>query len=204
MYVDGRGQQLGPTKTEGALGEHYLMPTVVEWLRRHEERQAEERAAAPRWDAIRYEGEGIELVFTTPTGGLVLRQTVAKLVKQAAKTAGIASDIGTHTGRRSVITTLWVDGGEALEDIARYVGHSQSSTTAGYVKRLGRRPKSVAKRAADVLDGQGDDGLGVRNHSTEGGSDAGSNAVDRPRIEGDAATPAPRSGRSNPDGNEPA
>jgi len=98
------------------------------------------RPTAPHWDAIRFEGDGIELVFTTPTGGLVLRQTVAKLVKQAAKTAGIAADIGTHTGRRSVITTLWVDGGEALEDIARYVGHSQSSTTAGYVKRLGRRP----------------------------------------------------------------
>jgi hypothetical protein len=138
-------------------------------------------------------------VFTTPTGGLVLRQTVAKLVKQAAKTAGIAADIGTHTGRRSVITTLWVDGGEALEDIARYVGHSQSSTTAGYVKRLGRRPQSVAKRAADVLDGQGDDEQAVRNHSTESGSDAGSNAVDRPGSEGNDAGSSPSSDRPDPD-----
>jgi hypothetical protein len=96
-----------------------------------------------------------------------------------------------------------VDGGEALEDIARYVGHSQSSTTAGYVERLGRRPKSVAKRAADVLDGQGNDQPGVRNHSVGGGSDAGSNAVDQFGTEGYASKPSRRSGRSNPDGNEP-
>jgi hypothetical protein len=106
VRVDGRGQQLGPTKTEGARGEHYLMPTVIEWLRRHRERQAEEQAAAPYWETITYEGEAINLVFTTPTGGLVLRQTVAKVVKQAAKTAGIAVEIGTHAGRSSVITTL--------------------------------------------------------------------------------------------------
>jgi hypothetical protein len=43
----------------------------------------------------------------------------------------------------------------------------------------------------------------VRNHSTESGSDAGSNAVDKLGIEGDAAKPARRSRRSNVDGNEP-
>jgi integrase len=154
VYVDGQGQQLGPTKTDEARGEHWLMPTVIELLRQHQELQAQERAVAPHWDTTTYEGEEIHLVFTTPTGGLVLRQTVAKVVKQAAKTAGLAVDLGTHAGRSSVITALWVDGEQALEDIARYVGHAKPSTTAGYVKRLGRRPKAVAKRAADVLDGQ--------------------------------------------------
>ena len=84
----------------------------------------------------------------------MLRQTVAKLIKQGAKTAGIAADLGTHAGRRSVVTTLFVDGDEALEDIARFVGHTKPSTTAGYVKRLGRRPQAVAKRAAAILDAQ--------------------------------------------------
>jgi hypothetical protein len=106
----------------------------------------------------------------------VLRQTVAKLVKQAAKSAGITADLGTHTGRRSVVTTLFVDGGEALEDIARFVGHAKPATTAGYVKRLGRRPEAVAKRAAAILDGQDQAGDGIRNHSagpeSNGGSDA--------------------------------
>ena len=91
---------------------------------------------------------------TTPTGGLVLRQTVAKLVKQAARTAGITAQLATQTGRRSVITTLYVDGDEALEDIAQFVGHAKTSTTAGYVTRLGRRPKTVADRAAALLDGR--------------------------------------------------
>ncbi len=100
------------------------------------------------WEPHTYEGEPLSLVFTTPTGGLVLRQTVAKVIKQAAKTAGITAELGTHAGRRTVVTTLFVDGDEALEDIARFVGHARPSTTAGYVKRLGRRPQSVAKRAA--------------------------------------------------------
>jgi integrase len=153
VYVDGRGQRLGPPKTDGARGEHWLMPTVVHLLTRWRETQAVERAASPVWAVVRYEGQPLNLVFTTPTGGLVLRQAVAKVVKQGAKTAGIAVDLGTHAGRRSVVTNLFVDGDEALEDIARFVGHAKPSTTAGYVKRLGRRPETVARRAADLLDG---------------------------------------------------
>ena len=107
-------------------------------------------------------------MFTNPTGGLVLRQTVAKVVKQAAKTAGIAADLGTHAGRRTVVTTLFVDGDEALEDIARFVGHAKPATTAGYVKRLGRRPEPVARRAA-VLDGQGDEDEQGKGSESGGG-----------------------------------
>lgn len=50
------------------------------------------------------------------------------------------------------MTTLFVDGDEALEDIARFVGHAKPATTAGYVKPVGRGPAAVAKRAAAVLD----------------------------------------------------
>ncbi|HEY8524401.1 MAG TPA: tyrosine-type recombinase/integrase [Acidimicrobiales bacterium] len=203
VYVDGRGQQLGPTKTEGARGEHYLMPTVIDWLRRHRERQAEERATAPQWETTHYDGEVINLVFTTPSGGLVLRQTVAKVVKQAAKTAGIEVDLSTHTGRSSVITMLWVEGDEALEDIARYVGHAKPTTTAGYVKRLGRRPKAVADRAAQILDGP-DTPDGVRNQSREVGSNAGSNDPRHAPPAENASAPKRRSGRSSPNGSEPA
>ena len=101
------------------------------------------------------------------------------MVKQAAKTAGITADLGTHSGRRTVVTTLFVDGDEALEDIARFVGHARPATTAGYVKRLGRRPHAVARRAAAILDGedegQADDDSGVRNHPDDFGSNGGSN-----------------------------
>ncbi|MGH9288158.1 MAG: hypothetical protein ACRD0V_07710 [Acidimicrobiales bacterium] len=120
----------------------------------------------------------MNLVFTNPTGGLVLRQAVAKVVKQAAKTAGIAADLATHAGRRTVVTTLFVDGDEALEDIARFVGHAKPATTAGYVKRLGRRPETVARRAAAVLDAQGDEDEpvgGVRNQVARPASNHASN-----------------------------
>jgi len=125
------------------------MPTVVELLAKRREIQAEEGEVAPVWETHSFEGERVSLAFTTPTGGLVLRQTVAKAMKQAAKTAGISAQLGTHAGRRTVVTTLFVGGDEALEDIARFVGHA---TTAGYVRRLGRRPESVARRAAAILD----------------------------------------------------
>jgi integrase len=147
------------------------MPTVA--LARRQEDQAHERAVAPSWPTMSYEDESINLVFTTPGGGRVLRQTIAKVVKQAAKTAGIAADLGTHAGRRTVVTTLFVEGDEALEDIARFVGHAKPSTTAGYVKRLGRRPQVVAKRAAAVLDSQDADAetrSEVRNHPADPGS----------------------------------
>ena len=145
---------LGPTKTDNTRGEQWLVPTVVELLVARRELQATEQAVAPRWETVTYQGEQIQLAFSTPTGGLVLRQTVAKLVKQAARTAGITAQLATQTGRRSVITTLYVDGDEALEDIAQFVGHAKTSTTAGYVTRLGRRPKTVADRAAALLDGR--------------------------------------------------
>jgi integrase len=167
VYVDGRGQQLGPPKTAGAHGEHWLMPTTVALLRKRSAVQTHERSVAPEWKTMTYDGEAVTLVFTTPTGGLVLRQTIAKIVKQAAKTAGITADLGTHAGRRTVVTTLFVDGDEALEDIAHFVGHARPTTTAGYVKRLGRRPQAVAKRAAAVLDVEADDATA----ETVGGSE---------------------------------
>jgi integrase len=192
VYVDGRGQQLGPPKTAGAHGEHWLMPTTVALLRKRSAVQADERSVAPEWKTMTYDGEPVSLVFTTPTGGLVLRQTIAKIVKQAAKTAGITVDLGTHAGRRTVVTTLFVEGDEALEDIAHFVGHARPTTTAGYVKRLGRRPQAVAKRAAVVLDGQGDDDTaetaGVRNDTADLASNRASNR------------PTPASGRPDADG----
>jgi hypothetical protein len=120
VYVDGRGQQLGPPKTEGARGEHWLMPTVVALLAERREMQAQEREAAPVWDTATYDGEYL----------------------------------------------------------ARFVGHANPSTTAGYVRRVGQRPEAVAKRAAAVLDGDqahdGEDTTGVRNHPADLGSNAGS------------------------------
>ena len=73
--------------------------------------QDQERAAAPRWDTMIYGGERINLVFTNPPGGLVLHQAVAKIVKQAGKAPVSLPTSATHTGRRTVVTTLSGHGG---------------------------------------------------------------------------------------------
>jgi integrase len=196
VYVDGRGQQLGPTKTDSAQGEHWLLPTVVALLRAHREFQEQERAVAPWWDAVVYEGEEIQLVFTTPTGGLVLRQSISKVIRQAAKTAGITVSLNTHDGRRSVITALWDEGDVSLDDIGIHVGQLNPKTTEAYVKRRGRRPKRVARRAEELLDS----GPEVRNHPGEDGSNAGSDDREPARSADDTDEGNPSSERPETDG----
>ncbi len=154
VYVDHQGQALGPTKTPGAMGEHQLVPTVVALLRRRRSMQAADRLASPTaWPTHQYEGQPLELVFTTPIGGLVTRQSITKALNLAAAKANIDSTkLGTHTGRRSVVTALYAEAGESIEEIARFVGHASPSTTAGYVRDLGSRPAAFAERAARLLD----------------------------------------------------
>ena len=154
IYIDHQGPALGPTKTVGAMGDHQLVPTVVELLRRRRAQQAADRlASAEPWPEHVYEGRAVDLVFTTPTGGLLTRQAITKLLNAAAAKAGIdATKLGTHTGRRSVVTALYAEAGESIEEIARFVGHASPVTTAGYVRDLGNRPAAFAERAARLLD----------------------------------------------------
>ena len=153
-YVGHVGSRLGPTKTAGVMGEHLLVPTVVTLLTQRRRDQAKERlATGAQWPAHEYDGQPVSLVFTTPDGELVLRQSVTKSLLRAAERAGIATKgLGTHTGRRSVVTALYADGAESIEEIARYVGHASPATTAGYVRDLGTRPAAFAQRAARLLD----------------------------------------------------
>ncbi|MGH9187778.1 MAG: tyrosine-type recombinase/integrase [Acidimicrobiales bacterium] len=154
VYVDHQGPALSATKTDGALGLHQLVPTVVELLRDRRAIQAAERlAAGPMWQQPTFEGKPIDLVFTTRTGGLVLRQAVTKAVATAAARAGIdPTRLGTHAGRRSVVPALYADAGESIEEITRFVGHASPATTAADVRDLGRRPTAFARRAALLLD----------------------------------------------------
>jgi integrase len=154
VYADGVGMMLGPPKTEGSKGQHLLTPVVVDLLRRRRRVQNEERLrAGSEWQDAVYEGRPVDLVFTTAAGGLLLRQAVAKAVASAASAAGIdPSGLGTHAGRSTAITVLYAEEGLDLADVARHVGHSSPSTTAGYVRHLGRRPKATAEAARRLLD----------------------------------------------------
>jgi len=51
-----------------------------------------------------------------------------------------------------VVTALYAEAGESIEEIARFVGHASPVTTAGYVRDLGNRPAAFAERALRLLD----------------------------------------------------
>ncbi len=147
------GCRLDDLKTSATHGTHHLSPTAVAMLRARREAQTVERlAAGDAWPTIVYEAQRIDMVFTTARGQLVKRQSIQQALQYACERAGIdTTGVGTHTGRRSTITALFVDG-VSIDDIARHVGHADSATTAGYVQDLGTRPVEVAKRAASLLD----------------------------------------------------
>jgi integrase len=127
---------------------------LIERLRqRQEEQQVEEERMGDAWPEHRYDGEVVSLVFTTTHGGLPNRQSVTKEIARAAKSAGIdPTGLASHSGRRTVVTAPYADGGMDLADVARHVGHADPSTTAGYVRSLGQRPSDIARKAAQLLD----------------------------------------------------
>lgn len=153
-YTPSVGMVLGSTKTSGAEGIHHLAPVSVNNLRKRRSEQGEERhAAGADWSEHVYDGEPVSMVFTTARGGLANRQAVTKEIGRAAKLAGIDPEgLASHSGRRTVVTALYADGRLDLADVARHVGHSDPSTTAGYVRSLGHRPSDTAARAAELLD----------------------------------------------------
>jgi integrase len=154
VEAKGLGRHLGPTKNTGAMGEHRLAPGAVERLRRRRVEQAEERSRAGAMFPLHiFEGANVDLVFTTPDGGFGSRQEVDKLVRRRAVGLGISAEgLGTHTGRRSVVTALYKSGVD-IDDIAAHVGHASSTTTSGYVGDRGHeRPRRTAEQAFDLLD----------------------------------------------------
>lgn len=144
------GPVLDRPKTARTAGVVHLAPIIVRLLADHRSHQDTQRRAA--WPTIRYEGVVIEPVFRTAGGQLGRQQYVHRALRDALARAGIDADrVGTHTGRRTVVTNLWVDG-VALEDVAGYVGHASTATTARYIHDLGDRPRATAERAAGLFD----------------------------------------------------
>lgn len=117
-------------------------------------RQAGSRTTDCRlvWPKHFYEGRPVEPVFTTPGGELVSRQHIDTLLRRVGAEIGLdVAHLGTHTGRRSLITALYTND-VALDDVQHHIGHSDSRTTAGYVASLGSRPQRTAAIAAEIMD----------------------------------------------------
>jgi hypothetical protein len=106
-YADRVGMVLGPTKTRGATGVQMLGRTVVSLLRaRHDLHEADRAVYPGPWPTVEYDGEQLDLVFTTADGTPTLRQHVDRAIRKAAERADIDSaGLGTHASRRSVVTT---------------------------------------------------------------------------------------------------
>jgi site-specific recombinase XerD len=131
--ADGIGMVLGPPKTNRTAGRQLLAPTALALLKAHRERWLEMRdRSAVEWPETTYQGKTLALVFVNPSGKPMLRQHVDKAIRKAAQEIiGIdPSEIGTHTGRRSVVTNLYASGDLDLENVARFVGHSDVSARA--------------------------------------------------------------------------
>ena len=152
-YASGVGQRLDDCKTKSTAGTRSLPPSLVELLRQRRKAQAEQRlAAGGLWATTVYRGEALDLVFTGADGKPTYTQALYKAVRECCELAGIdPQGVGAHTGRRTVITTLYAEG-EHLEDVAALVGHAQPATTSRYVQHAGDRPERIARRAAELLD----------------------------------------------------
>lgn len=147
VYLDGVGPVIGKPKTEETRGSRHLPPVLHEPLRRLHHRQNEERMAlGPHRDPA---GDGFLTVGIRHQ--MVNRQAITKEIHRVCAAVGIDPEgVATHTGRRTVITNLFIDGA-VTEDIAAAVGHSDPATTRGYIQSLGDRPTVTAKRMAALL-----------------------------------------------------
>ncbi len=111
---------LGAPKTSRTAGRQLLAPTTLTLLAAHHDRWQRLRGErVVPWPEVSYQGEVLDLVFVNPAGSLMLRQHVDKAIRKAAEAVGLdPSEIGTHTGRRSVVTNLYASGDLDLEDVA--------------------------------------------------------------------------------------
>lgn len=109
---------------------------AIAWLRRYQT-ESRPRLARPHRPASE--------VFLSTRGQKLSTKTIWHLVKQHARTAGIAKNIKPHTLRHSFATHL-LDGGGDLRVIQEMLGHASISTTQIYTHVDQSRLKDVHYR----------------------------------------------------------
>jgi integrase len=132
----------GDVKTEKSRRTLRLPDAAVEALRRHRERQAEDRLEAG--ELWRDSG----LVFTTSLGGPLDPGNVRRSFRAICKAAGI-DEKWTPRELRTSFVSLMSHQGISTEEIARLVGHSSARTTE-VIYRKELRP--VITTGAEVMD----------------------------------------------------
>ena len=98
-----------------------LSPAIVALLRRHRTVQKAERLrAGNQWTDT-------GLIFTTELGSAVDPNNLLRVIKAAAKTAGV-DGVGIHTLRHS-IAAGWLENGVHIKAVADLLGHSSIAVT---------------------------------------------------------------------------
>lgn len=147
VYQDNKGPVVRPTKTAATEGLRHLPPFLHGPLQQLREFQDEERRALGSLG----DRAGDGFVFVGIGHQLVLRQAVTKELHRVCNAIGLdTAGLATHSGRRTVITNLYVDGA-ASEDIATAIGHSDAATTRAYLQSFGDRPTDTARRMAALI-----------------------------------------------------
>ncbi len=115
---------------------------AVGWLQRY----AQE--ARPGWLASAPTGGWSRggPVFLTPSGRRLARQQAWKVVKDAARRAGLDDRVTPHTLRHSFATHL-LEGGADLRIVQELLGHASISTTQLYTHVTGERIREIYARA---------------------------------------------------------
>ncbi len=127
-------------KTERSRRTVPLPSAVVEMLRNHRRRQAEERLrAANVW-------EENDLVFCTEVGRPVEPRNLLREIEAAASRAGIAG-VGVHSLRHAA-ATAWLENGTHIRAVADLLGHSSVSITGDIYAATS---DDTARKAVDGL-----------------------------------------------------
>jgi integrase len=132
----------GDTKTAMSRPTLQLPLAVVEALKEHKIRQAEERLVA----GARWQDNG--LVFTTTVGTPLDRHNVLRDFRKSTKAAKLGDDWAPRELRHSFVSLLSANG-VAVEEIARVAGHSSTRTTETVYRR---ELRPVITTGADVMD----------------------------------------------------
>lgn len=140
--VPRRGQQLVGLKTPKSRRDVVAPALLVEVLRTHRRRQAEERIkAGPAWR------DPDDLVFTTPLGSPVDGRNFNRVVSQIAKGAGLGH-WHPHELRHSAISIM-LGADVPLELVSEVAGHSSIRVTKDVYGHLLPGAKAVAASAMD-------------------------------------------------------
>jgi integrase/recombinase XerD len=91
-------------------------------------------------------------LFLTPDGRRLDRHGAARIVRRAARRAGIAKPVGPHTLRHAFITAA-LDAGVPLRDVQEAASHADPRTTIRYDRARGSLDRHATYVAAAYLAG---------------------------------------------------